>query len=49
MAREWSDLGEKDRKFVQKKMKAIKEAKKRGNEAAANRHADELWAFLGVE
>lgn len=36
-----------DRAFIKRKMKAIKEAKKKGNEPLAQRHADELFAFLG--
>lgn len=49
MARSWDDLRDKDRAFVKQKLKAIKEAKKRGDEIAASKHADELWAYLGVE
>lgn len=36
-----------DQSFVKKKMKAIKKAKKRGDEAEAQRLADELYAWLG--
>lgn len=38
-----------DKSFIKKKMKAIKEAKKNGNDALAQRHADELYEWLGWE
>lgn len=38
-----------ERKFYKQKMKAIRDALRRGNKAAANRHANDLKAFFGVE
>lgn len=35
--------------FYKKKMKAIKSAMERGNEAEANRHAYELQRYFGIE
>lgn len=36
-----------DREYIKRKMKKIKQAKKNGNDLLAERHADELYAFLG--
>lgn len=36
-----------DRKYIKFKMKKIKEAKKSGNNALAERHAEELYQYLG--
>jgi len=40
---------ESDRKYIQFKMKKIKKAKKKGNNAAASRHATELTQYLGLD
>lgn len=44
-----SDLKETDRKYIKFKMKRVKKAKKRGNNAEAERHATELIQYLGLE
>jgi len=40
---------ETDRRYIKFKMKRIKEAKQRGNDARANRHANELLQYLGFD
>lgn len=40
---------EQDRKYVKFKSKRVKRAKKRGNNAAAQRHATELIQYLGLD
>lgn len=42
-------MTEHERQFYQKKMKAIRAAVERGDEAMANRHAEDLRLFFGVE
>lgn len=41
-------MREVDRKYIKFKMQRIKQAKKRGNDAAARRHATELIQMLGL-
>lgn len=43
------DMTEHEAQFYQKKMKAIREALRNGNESKANRHANELTSYFGVE
>jgi hypothetical protein len=38
-----------DQQWIKQQLKAIKKEKKRGNEAKAQRLADELFVFLGWE
>jgi hypothetical protein len=42
-------FGEGAAKFYKKKMKAIKKAMEEGNEAEANRHADELMEHFNIK
>lgn len=39
---------ERDRRYVKFKMKRIKEARNKGNKAAAQRHSTELIQYLGI-
>lgn len=41
-------MTERQRRFYRAKMKAIRDALERGNEAEANRHAAELRAYFGL-
>lgn len=41
-------MTERERRFYKEKMKKIRRAIKAGNEAEANRHANELKAFFGI-
>lgn len=43
------DKRERDRRYVKFKSKRIKREQKRGNSAAANRHAMELVQYLGLD
>lgn len=36
-----------DQRYIKRKMKKIKEEKKKGNDAVAERHAQELIQYLG--
>jgi len=49
MPDEQQQLRETDRNYVQFKMKRIKKAKQRGNNAEAERHATELIQYLGLD
>lgn len=42
-------MTEHERQFYKRKMKAIRAALDRGDEAVANRHAEDLKQFFGVE
>jgi len=42
-------MTEHQRRFYQQKMKAIRDALRRGDEQAANRHAFELRDFFGLD
>lgn len=43
------EMREVDRKYIKFKMKRVKREKTRGNAPAAERHADELVQYLGLD
>lgn len=43
------EMTEHEAQFYQRKMKAIKDALRRGNKVEANRHAFELRDYFGIE
>lgn len=49
MPEEQQNLRRTDRNYVKFKMKLIKRAKKRGNSGEAERHANELLQYLGLD
>lgn len=49
MPRDNMDFRETDRRYTKFKSKRIKREKKRGNTAAAERHATELLQYLGLD
>lgn len=49
MAEDGSRMTERQRKFYKAKMRAIKEALRKGDKVEANRHAEELKAYFNVK